>query len=147
MQLTERQLNNSSNVRVSFLTGGLPSRHWQNYEELLIVQFYSESPVDWRDMLFMSAMLAAGIRAWQPNAVILDLRKLYYTGGDSMASVVRECEDPNLGRDVALAVILSDICRPAMVSLFQRETKTSSEVVLCESLEEAVSAIDRALSK
>jgi hypothetical protein len=147
MHLTERQLTDNSNVEASFLTGRLPSRPWQNYEELLVVRFLSKSPVDWRDILFMRATVAAGIRVWQPNAVVLDLRELPYAGGDTMASVLHECEFPQLPSNVARAVVVSDENRMAMVSLLENEMRTSSRSILFDSIEHAVIAVDDAMSK
>jgi hypothetical protein len=147
MKLTPCGFEDFSNVAVSFYTSRLESRPWQNYEELLIIHFASTQRVGWKDIGFMDAMKLAGIRLWQPRAVIFDFTGLYYEWGDEMDSLFRKSAADPWGEAVPKAAVVSAENRAGLTSLLRQEMGIDPETVLFNSLEQAVAAVERLVGK
>ena len=84
----------------------------------------------------MRAMIAAGVAAWSPDAIVLDLRGLIYAWGANMAEVLTCGGHPAV-------VVVSDLNREGLASLVEQEMFEQPGDWLFESVEEAVSAVDR----
>jgi len=86
-QLQELTLGSLSSIEVSFFSA--PSRA-ADYYDLLVVKFrghYRRGSSGTPDALFMSAMAEAGIVAWGPAGLILDLSELEYEWGELLETV------------------------------------------------------------
>lgn len=86
------------------------------------------------DAAFMRAVIARGLQATTPAAVVLDLRELDYRWGDMMASVLN---DAVVGR-VNPAVVVSDRCRAALTTLVADELGEDPATWLFDDLDDAV---------
>ncbi len=84
---------------------------------------------------YMSAMVAAGIKAWWPRAVVIDLTNLKYDFGDDLWDIVPE-------RVEHCAFVVSDLNRESITSLFN-EIGNYADGRLFDSVVEAVNAIDQ----
>ena len=91
---------------------------------------------------FMNAMIAAGLAAWRPAAVILDLQRLQYWWGDEMHDTLTSPRD-EFGRALPTAVVVSDLNREALTSLVADEMGGDPRSLLFESLEAALAAADQ----
>jgi hypothetical protein len=69
----------------------------------------------------MTAMIKAGVEAFHPLVLILDLSRLTYEWGDEMADVLVAARDRYLGVEFPIAVIVSDHCREGLTSLVKDE--------------------------
>jgi hypothetical protein len=145
MDLTPHSLTEMSDVKVAFFTCPLPSK---SYCEALIVRctgecgFGSNSNADAQ---FMTAMVKAGLAAWEPVALVLDLRELKYQWGDQMLGVL--CAGEGYYYDWSsppTAVVVSGLCRDGLTSLIEKEMGGNQRAAdwLYESIEDAVSAVD-----
>lgn len=81
--------------------------------------------------LYMLGMIAAGIAAWSPMTLVLDLRKLKYAWGDEMVQVLGSS-------DVPTTVVTSDLNRNGLTSLVEQEMFAKASDWLFESLADAV---------
>lgn len=127
-----------SEAKVFFASCPLPSLP---DDEVLIVGFEGEagnSHEHCGTFTFMRAMITAGVVAWDPTAVVLDLRRLAYEWGDDMLRVL------DVEGDAPVAVVVSDLNREGLTSLVEEEIPGRPEDWLFESIEEAVAAVDRA---
>lgn len=104
MELKPCSLGDLSCAKVSFATCLLPSTP---YAKALVVAFTGKAD-NRREFhgtyRFMNAMIAAGAAAWNPFAVVLDLRQLSYEWGDEMASALVSARDSHSGRSLPSAV-------------------------------------------
>src|SRR4051794_37506179 len=81
-QRTEHKLSDLSDLRYSYATLGEKSG---SCGFILVVTFEGKSGFGCRnneDAAFMAAVISAGIEAWSPTALILDLKRLEYAWGD-----------------------------------------------------------------
>jgi hypothetical protein len=106
-----------------------------------------------------SAIVMAGLEAWGPWALILDLRALAYSWGDRMQNVLgaaqrwyeplralrRAFGGEAVGNDFPLAVVVSDLNREGLISLVRDEMHLDPGALLFESVDEAAAALDRQL--
>lgn len=127
---------------------------------LLVVRLSGAAPRE-QDAIFdlASALVMAGLEAWQPWAVILDLRLLEYAWGDRMQNVLwapqrwYEAVHPlrevftagKAPKEFPLAVVVSDLNRDGLQSLVSEEMKLDTTQVLHESLEDALHTLDQRL--
>jgi len=91
---------------------------------------------------FMKAMIVAGLEAWRPEALILDLRRLRYSWGDEMHDTLAAA-DGWCRRAFPTAVVVSDLNRVGLTSLVVREMGRDPQDLLFDSIDEAVSALDQ----
>jgi hypothetical protein len=90
----------------------------------------------------MTAMIVAGLEAWRPEALILDLRQLRYSWGDEMHDTLAAASGW-CGRSFPTAVVASGLNREALTSLVIQEMGGDPRKLLFESIEDAVAAVDR----
>ncbi|TWU50720.1 hypothetical protein Poly51_40130 [Rubripirellula tenax] len=98
------------------------------------------------DANYMAAMIHAGIVAWDPSAILLDLREMAYEWGDMMANPLcagfRHYAD---GSDLPLAVVVSDLNREGLTSLVTDGMHSVDPAsVLFETTEAAIVQLDKA---
>jgi hypothetical protein len=139
MDVTPCSLDELSHIQTTFGRCSLPS---VSRCEALVVTFRGEvsnSREHFGGFATMRAMVAAGVFAWSPQAVVLDLRGLVYEWGDNMAQVLA-------GDDLPRAVVVSDLNREGLMSLVEQEMFAKPEDWLFESIEEAVAAVDRTVN-
>ena len=97
------------------------------------------------DGIYMSAMLQAGFAAWQPLALVIDLRKLAYEWGDMMSAPLTAADDYRAGIGVlATTVVASGRNERALRSLIEDELQGDPDDWLFASVDIAV---DRVLKK
>jgi hypothetical protein len=106
-----------------------------------------------------AAIVMAGLEAWQPWALILDLRGLDYSWGDRMQNVLdaaqrwyeplyplrRAFGGERLSERFPLALLTSELCRDGLASLLRDEMHLEASALLFESLDEAAVALDLTL--
>ena len=116
-RLQELTLGSLSSIEVSFFSG--PSRA-ADYYDLLVVKFsgrYRNGSSGNPDALFMSAMAEAGIVAWGPAGLILDLRELEYEWGDLLEAVFAAGESHYGDTRFPQAIIVGPPCEKAVRTL------------------------------
>lgn len=149
MKIVQQTLEGISDVKTSFFTGviDVPAK-----DKLLVIVFESNSPVTREDITYMNAMKLAGSEIWSPSAIILDLRKLHYGAGDTMAFLFKSPYPPvqsqlqkifegEQKRSFQIIAVISDACRKGMTSLVSLEMSMNPSTLLFESIEEAIGAI------
>jgi hypothetical protein len=152
MQLTERTLEQISDVKVSFRTSQLTARVGQKHEELLIIGFKSDQPVNHTDLSFMRAMQLAAAQIWSPLGIVLDLRELQYNGGDMMSALfcdpyrqpvttVEKVFFERQGKRFPIVAVVGPQNKDKLETLVRLEMSSHTEMVLFESLEEAAAAV------
>ncbi len=90
------------------------------------------------DADYMRAILRAALSAWQCDALIVDLRELAYVWGDMMSQVmtIGRAEDP--AHPLPVVVVLSDLCRPAILTLIRPIGPEAPPNALADSVEEGI---------
>jgi hypothetical protein len=106
-----------------------------------------------------AAIIMAGLEAWQPWAVVLDLRAFKYSWGDEMqnalsapqrwygtVSPVRAAfSGDKLPTEIPLAVIVSELNRDGLASLLREQMHEDPSALLYESIDDAFGALDKRL--
>ena len=109
------------------------------YADCLVVAFDGEagnSHEHCGTFAYMEAMIAAGIAAWCPSAVVLDLTKLTYEWGDEMGRVLGTIPLPT-------TVLISARNREGLTSLVEAEMLDKASDWLFDSFAEALAGCDR----
>jgi hypothetical protein len=135
--ITPLALGDLSTARCAFAECQLPS---DQFACCLIVSFDGEAGNSHQHcgtFTFMTAMIAAGLAAWVPSALILDLTKLTYEWGDDMARVLAE------SGDLPTTVVISEVNREGLTSLVEAEMSAKASEWLFDSLLEALAGCDR----
>jgi hypothetical protein len=105
---------------------------------------------------YASAVIMAGLEAWKPTTLILDLRELTYAWGDEMVNVLGAADHwyqavyplqaafggENTPKHFPLAVVVSDANRDGLRSLVSDYMNKDPSLLLFESLEKAARALD-----
>lgn len=126
-------LSDLSKAACQFGVCDLPS---QRYADCLVIKFDGEagnSHEHCGTFRFMSAMIAAGVAAWSPSTVVLDLTNLIYDWGDEMATILG-------GLPLPTAIIVADCNREGLTSLVEYEMDGTVSDWLFDTLEEALAA-------
>lgn len=134
--LAPLSLRDLSTASCAFAKCPLPS---QDYALCLVVAFEGEAGNSHEHagtFLYMLGMIAAGIAVWSPSALVLDLRKLKYAWGDTMAQVLGSSVLPT-------TVVTSALNREGLTSLVEQEMFAKAGDWLFESLADAVAGCDR----
>lgn len=140
MDLSPLRFADLSTARVSFGSCTVLS---MPYSEVLVIAFegYADNAHEHHGTFaFMRAMIAAGLAAWEPSAVVLDLRGLAYEWGDDMHRVLAVVEGFR-----PLAIVASGLNREGLTSLITQEMFAQPKDWLFESVGEAIAAVGRAL--
>lgn len=131
--------------------------------DALIIKFVGSYGVGCKgndDASYMCAVTSAGLEAWRPHALIFDFAELDYVWGDMLREVlsvgkgkVGVLEMLTLGKiaaisdakpgDIPTFVVVSDRCRKAVGSLLVEEMSEDPAKWMFDSLETAVSAIQK----
>lgn len=143
MELKPCNLDDLSTAKVSFAAGSLRSTP---HAEVLVIKFIGKA-ANSREyhgtFSFMNAMIAAGVAAWSPFAVVLDLRQLSYEWGDEMSGTLTSAYDGDSRYSPPTAVVVSDLNREGLTSLVIQEMFASPEDWLFDTVEDAITAVDR----
>jgi hypothetical protein len=142
MHKTALKLEDLSSIKYEFFACTLPDQSRLN---TLIVVFegeYRYGSAGNPDAQFMTAIIKAGLAAWDPPALILDLQQLYYAWGDLMVEVLCSGQDLLLNQPVPTAVVVSDRNVQGLTSLVLDEMLSDPKKWLFTSLESALSSID-----
>ena len=156
LNFRECSLSDLGVLRYSFSRGELP----QSRQPLLVIRLEGEASNDNDDMFDLaSAIVMAGLEAWQPWSAILDLRALDYSWGDRMQNVLdapqrwhvalypirRVFAGERLPEQFPTAFIASDLNHAGLEGLITQMMHLKSDDLLFESIEEAVRVLDRTL--
>jgi hypothetical protein len=139
MDIIPRNLSDLSTAKHSFGLCDLPS---DPYLKALVIGFDGEagnSREHFGSFAAMRAMIAAGVAAWEPAAVVLDLQRLTYEWGDNMAWVL------TAAYPLPTAVAVSDRSRDGLTSLVRKEMFDNPGKWLFESVKQAIEAVDHAV--
>ena len=102
------------------------------------------------DVIYLCAIIAAGLQAWQPCALILDLQELSYEWGDMMSMVFGLHSRMNIfGKQISYpsVALISDRNRKGLTSLVKKEMFKNPEDFLFESLGDAIIQIEKQVAK
>lgn len=91
------------------------------------------------DARSMNAVVHAGIAAFDPEAIVLDLREMAYQWGDMITLPIGVASN-----HAATVMVTSDLCREGMTSLVRDEMCANPGAWLTENLD---TAIDRVLAR
>jgi hypothetical protein len=146
MDLQPLDIREGVSVDHAYLQTPLPS---PPHMDVLVVRFTGVSGFGCAnngDANYMAAMIHAGIVAWDPCAILLDLREMAYQWGDMMVNPLcagfRHYAD---GSDLPLAVVVSDLNRQGLTSLVTDEMHDVHPAsILFETLEAAIEHLDKA---
>jgi hypothetical protein len=155
--LRDCALSDLGKLDYEFAQGDLP----RSNHPLLVVRLFGVA--DNREggvYSLASAIVMGGLEAWQPSAVILDLRGLDYSWGDRMQNVLgvpQRWYEPvypmraifggdQVPKLFPLAVVVSDLNREGLVSLVRDELQEQPDELLFESIEDAARALDDKLA-
>lgn len=138
-----------------YARGVLPSGH-----PVLVVRLEGSADLGIDEVFDLaSAIVMAGLEAWEPAGLVLDLQALTYEWGDRMQKVLAapqrwyeplfprlRASSEGLPERFPLAVLTSALCREGLTSLIREELQADPAEILFDSIEEATAALDRALA-
>jgi hypothetical protein len=87
-------------------------------DEILVIEFTGKHGLGSEgngDSLFMATIVKAAMNVWYVNGLVLDLRGLAYEWGNSIGDVLLAAKHV-LGQQFPTAVVVSDLCKPALES-------------------------------
>jgi hypothetical protein len=134
--LTPLSLHDLSTASCEYAKCPLPSR---DYADCLVVAFEGEAGNSHEHVgtfYYMLGMIAAGIAAWSPSALVLDLRKMKYAWGDQMVQVLGSSQLPT-------TAVTSALNNEGLTSLVEQEMFAKASDWLFDTLAEAVAGCDR----
>ena len=124
LDLKQITLEALSDVRYSFMTGKHPGKSYE--KKVVVIQFegaFGFGSGGNSDATFMRSMGEAGVQAFDPNAIIIDLSALSYEWGDEGDEM--ECVfDIGGDRKVPTALVVGEKCRKAIGTLCFGEDST-----------------------
>jgi hypothetical protein len=105
---------------------------------------------------YASAIIMAGLEAWQPSTLVLDLQALEYSWGDRMSNVLGAAQHwyqavypmravfggPVVPKDFPVAVIVSAANQEGLGSLLTDYLHKDPSALLYTSLDDAIRALD-----
>lgn len=134
--IVAKSLQELSAASCEFGTCALPSA---KFAECLVVAFSGAAGNSHEHVgtfRYMRAMIAAGIAAWDPATVVLDLTNLWYEWGDEMGEVLGTVPLP-------VAVVISERNREGLTSLVEAELFDRPRDWLFDTFADALAACDR----
>ena len=154
LRIEECSLPSLSNLTYGFGRAMLSSGH-----PVLVVRFHGTA-ADKDAFDFASAIVMAGLEAWNPWAIILDLRELVYEWGDWMQNVLSapdrwyESVCPmraaftggKAPEDFPSAVVVSDLNEDGLTSLVRDEMRSDPGAILFQSVDDAGEKLTRLLA-
>ena len=144
MELKQLDIRNDVSITHAYFETKLPS---PPHHDVLVVQFTGQSGfgcANNSNARYMAAMIHAGLTSFSPIGVLLDLREMAYEWGDMMAQPLcgGHAHYAN-GRNLPLAVVISDVNRGGLTSLVTDELGLDPSSLLFESMEAALRHLDR----
>jgi hypothetical protein len=141
MQLVERKLTDLSQLR-SRIYGVLDREHDTDVQVVAFEGSYGVGSRGNPDAAFMRAVVAQAAEAWNSIALVLDLRELEYSWGNSLLGVIQAAEQLHGGEDHSpfpVKLVVSDKCRDGLLSLLGT-TADAARGTVFGSLEAAIVA-------
>ena len=88
----------------------------------------------------MTAIVSAALAAWEPIALIIDLRKMKYEWGDEIDKAL--CAGDNIFIDGSFptAIVVSELNREGLTSLLQDEMQQDPNEWLFDSIDHALAS-------
>jgi hypothetical protein len=140
-QLKERKLEELSNLRYRIYTYPLEE---ESYPEAVMVAFEGEYGIGSKgngDAVFMRAVIMMALEAWQPQALVIDLREMTYVWGDYIVTAIAAGQGRYFDMPFPTAIVVSDRNRQGLTSLISDEMDADPSQWLFDTLEEAVRAV------
>jgi hypothetical protein len=97
------------------------------------------------DARYMIAVTKAAIEYSDPDALIFDFSQLRYAWGDMLGAVLTEGYRLWGDEDVPHAIVVSDLCEPAIRSLLSDDLLLEASDFVLRDLHDAVNQVDRIL--
>ena len=123
------------------------AEHPETYSVVLLATFRGHAFNSHGQSSFehIKVMMAANMVAAIPDAIILDFSNLKYEWGDEMADVLFYCSNHPIETRVRIpvAVVTSELNREGLTSLVRDEMRQTANDWLTNSLEDAISTIER----
>ena len=142
MKLELLRLEELSNLQYAFYSCPLPQKE---YSEALMVSFTGEYGIGCQgngDARFMTAIISAAMAAWEPSALILDLRTMKYEWGDLIDMALCAGNFAYTESPFPTAVITSELNRKALTSLLRDEMFQEPGHWLYDTIEEALASVE-----
>ncbi len=154
MKISEVRFNELSSIEYRmFLYDPSETRSLLNEPQILVMEFkgrYKIGAEGREDSLFMNAMICAALRVWYVKGLILDLRQLSYEWGDNIGEVLLAGKSV-MGSKFPTAMIVSDLCRPALETasvLYERDRLSGNQTQwLFDDLDSALGFIEEQISR
>ncbi|MFN3192894.1 MAG: hypothetical protein ACE361_20460 [Aureliella sp.] len=115
--------------------------------DILVVRFAGQSGfgcANNSDAIYMEAMVRAGITAFDPSGVVLDLREMAYEWGDMMVNPFSAGHKHFVDADLPIIAVISDLNRGGLTSLVTDEMQSDPAKLLFETMETAIAHLDSA---
>jgi hypothetical protein len=159
LPLTACALRDLGNVEARYLRGELRTGH-----SLLVIclegALTGTSPNEFDAFDLASALIVAGLEAWQPWAAILDLQGIAYEWGDRLQNVLlaprrwSEAVQPirnalteqAADREFPYRVIASGTNRFPISSLITEQLCCEPDTLLCNTLDEGIESLEMTLN-
>ena len=119
MQLTEVKFADLSDISHRIFRHKYPrSGNRVLNDEILVIEFTGKHGLGSEgngDSLFMATIVKAAMNVWYVDGLVLDLSGLNYEWGNSIGDVLLAAKHL-VGRKFPTAVVVSDLCKPALES-------------------------------
>ncbi len=131
-----------SEIKATFAT----AEHPETYSTVLLATFRGHASNSHESSFrHIKIMMAGNMVAAVPDAIILDFSNLKYEWGDEMADVLFYCSNHPIEacQRIPVVVITSELNREGLTSLVRDEMRETPDDWLTNSLEDAISTIER----
>ncbi len=142
MHLKPLDIRRDVSIDHAYFEASLPSAP---HLEVLVVRFSGTSGfgcANNSDAIYMDAMIRAGIAAFDPVGVILDLREMAYEWGDMMLCPFSAGSRYYVDSDLPIVAVVSDINRKGLTSLMIDEADIDPSTVLFDAMDAALAHLD-----
>jgi hypothetical protein len=146
MKLTPHRLDELSEIKYEYFTSSFPSSDNSDDDDVLIVAFHGSCGFGSgsnADRQFMSAMTKAGLAAFEPLGLILDMTDLVYEWGDMMSAILGAGDGIYFESPFPTVVIVSSKCLDGLTSLVRDEMDDDPAAWLYSDLSSALAAVER----
>jgi hypothetical protein len=113
--------------------------------DALVMQFvgtYGHGSSGNGDAEYMTAVTHAAISFTSPFGIIFDFSRLSYEWGDMMCQVLASGVDRWTEDEIPMAIVVSDLCEPAIRSLLSAELMLKDLSLVHHSLDSALAYLD-----
>lgn len=143
MNFQPLDISTLSEIKATFAT----AEHPETYSTVLLATFRGHAFNSHGQSSFrhIEVMMAGNMVAVVPDAIILDFSNLKYEWGDEMAGVLFYCSNHPIEtcQRIPVAVVTSELNREGLTSLVRDEMRQAPDDWLTNSLEDAISTIER----